>query len=210
MCPNTPVSRSQLALPGYILFLTFHLDAASSYTSSIHGVAIIISVILNALEIDFSNCQFPDCVYVSLRWQLNDPFFIGCLCWSPSSSLQLSTNSLCDLLRQQSVCGDFNYPSIDWSMGSAVSSSSQPIHTLNNLFLYQHITGPTYQLDIRLQLVVLIIFCNWILLYLMKKAWFRIFPSTLDWGLVIIAVSHLLCLVLLYISLTLIMQTMMV
>ena len=43
--------------------------------------------------------------------------------------------------------GDFNYPSINWSNGLAVSSSSQPIQlfldTLNDLFLHQHITEPT-------------------------------------------------------------------
>ena len=66
-CPNTSVSRSQLALSGYSMFLNCDPDAASSYTSGIRGVAIFVSVNINASEIDFPNYQFPDCVCVSLR-----------------------------------------------------------------------------------------------------------------------------------------------
>ena len=143
-CPNITVSSSQLAISGYSMFLNFDPDAVSSYASGICGVAIYVSEGLNVFEIDFPNCNIPDCVCVYLRLRHSDSLFIGCIYWNPSSSLQPSTNLLCDLCQGSTfshllLCGDFNYLSVDYSSGSALSSSSSPIQTfidiLNDLFL---------------------------------------------------------------------------
>ena len=72
---------------------------------------------------------------------------------SPSSDLESSTNSLCQLLRQAVnstfsylICGDFNYSSIDWENICLTSSNPSArvfIDTVQDLFMFQHIVKPT-------------------------------------------------------------------
>ena len=135
------------------MFLNFDPDDQSSYSSRICGVAIYVADKFVVSEVSFPDCSLSDCICVLLRLHGHDLLFIGCVYRSPSSPLQLSTEHICQLLQKASTyshlffCGDFNYPSIDWSNGSVVSSSSQPIQlfldTLNDLFLYQHVTKPS-------------------------------------------------------------------
>ena len=150
---NAFVSKPQLALPGFSVFFNFDPDDQSSYSSGIRGVAIYVADKFAVSEVNFSDCNLSDCICVSLRLRGHDSLLIGCLYRSPSSPLLPSSEHICQVLRKASTyshllfCGDFNYPSIDWSNGPIVSSSSQPIQlfldTLNDLFLYQHVTDPT-------------------------------------------------------------------
>ena len=151
--PNVIVSKPQLALPGFSMFLNFDPDDQSSYTSGLRGVAIYVADELVASEVRFSDCDLSDCISVSLRLRGYDSLFIGCIYRSPSSPLSLSTEQVCVLLQKATtfsrvlVCGGFIYPSIDWSSDSKVTSGSQSIQlfldTLSDLFLHQHVTEPT-------------------------------------------------------------------
>ena len=67
--------------------------------------------------------------------------------------MSTSTSQLNELLKSAAsscthllVCGDFNYPSIDWTTGYGHTSepcAQQFLDTLQDLFLYQHINLPT-------------------------------------------------------------------
>ena len=84
-------------------------------------------------EVNFPDCDLSDCICVSLKLHGHDSLCIACVYRSPSSPLQLSSEHVCQFLQKASiyshllVCGDFNYPSIDWSNGSVISSSSSAI-----------------------------------------------------------------------------------
>ena len=78
---------------------------------------------------------------------------IGCVYCSPSSSLENSTNSLCQLLKQAVkstssylICDDFNYNNIDWENICLTSNNSTVqlfLDTVQDLFMFQHILKPT-------------------------------------------------------------------
>ena len=128
--PNTSISTSLLGIPGFSMYFSFNPDDQSSYSSGIRGVAIYVANKFVVSDVNFPDCNLPDCICVSLKLRGHDSLFIACVYRSPSSPLQLSSEHICQFLQKAStyshllVCGDFNYyPSIDWSNGSVISST---------------------------------------------------------------------------------------
>ena len=143
------MSDSLLSQPGYTPY--FNFDCGSVYNSLTRkrGVGIYITDTLSANRIT-SPSDFEEHLWISLKLRGSDVLTIGCAYQSPSSSIDISTKLLCDLLRTTVntshflLCGDFNYPYIDWSN----LTSSSPIlldfiDTTQDLFLHQHILEPT-------------------------------------------------------------------
>jgi len=76
---------------------------------------------------------------------------VGCIYRSPSTNPYQSTNELCDLLVSLQgysnvlICGDFNYPNINWSSLSCSTTYSQAfLDAVHDSYLFQHVTTPTH------------------------------------------------------------------
>ena len=131
------ISEAQLNIPGFTLFTNFPLNCDLSNATTGRGVVIYLSQKLKAAaQIHYSNSDFQEHLWVKVPLKGHDTLLIGCIYRSPSVDTLSSTNSLCDLLVSLSnythllICGDFNYPNIDWPRMSSGSQHSQ-------LFLYK-------------------------------------------------------------------------
>ena len=142
------ISAARLALSGYQAFFNFDPNNPSS-TDHLRGVAIYISNKLPASEVFFSK-YFQEQIWLTLKLRGHDNLLVGCLYQSPSSDIQQSTAFLCDLFKSLSgyshilICGDFNYPDINWSLSSCNSHNSELfLNTVQDLFFFQHVFKPT-------------------------------------------------------------------
>ena len=84
---------------------------------------------------------------LTLKLRGHDNLLVGCLYQSSSSDI---TAFLCDLLKSLSgyshilICGDFNYPDINWSLSSCSNHNSELfLNTVQDLFFFQHVSKPT-------------------------------------------------------------------
>ena len=118
-------------------------------TFIIRGIAIYVHHKLQASQVFFNS---PHHVWTSIKLQGSDSLLVGCIYRSPSSNIDTSTTSLCDLLTNLHnythllICGDFNYKAISWSNFSGTSNNChiEPfLDTIDDLFLFQHISEPT-------------------------------------------------------------------
>ena len=85
----------------------------------------------------------------------NNILYAGCIYRSPSSNPYHSVTNLCHLLETVNatnpshllIAGDFNLPQIDWRLNLCNASeshyASQFFSTIQDLFLFQHVTEPT-------------------------------------------------------------------
>ena len=116
------------------------------------GVGIFVSKRLRAGQVYFNPSTFKDQVWVSIKLQGSDSLLVGCIYRSPSHPINISVTSLCELFTNLGnythllVCGDFNFKEIVWSdlSGSSTNSHIVPfIDTIDDLFLFQHVSNPT-------------------------------------------------------------------
>ena len=93
-----------------------------------------------------------DQVWVSIKFQGSDSLLVGCVYYNPSHPLNSSITSLCELFTSLEnythllVCGDFNFKEIVWLdlSGSSSNSHIEPfLDTVDDLFLFQHVSNPT-------------------------------------------------------------------
>ena len=143
------ISAAQLALSGYQAFFNFDPKNPSS-TDYLHGVAIYISNKLPASEVLFSK-YFQEQIWLTLKLRGHDNLLVGCLYQSPSSDIQQSTAfyviylnlSVDTPMTTCLICGDFNYPDINWSLSScSIHNPELFLNTVQNLF-FQHVSKPT-------------------------------------------------------------------
>ena len=146
------IDEARLNIPGFNVFLNFDPTLHNLGSSSCRGIAIYVSNTINATEL-LLDTEFKEHLWISIPLLNNDSLRIGCIYRTPTANLTVSTNSLCDLLNAAAtfcshllICGDFNYANIDWTNNIGHTSDSyaqQVIDQLNDLFLYQHVNGPT-------------------------------------------------------------------
>ena len=129
------------------MFFNFDPDGCQPNTN-IHGVGIYISKRISVSEYYFTGSNFRDHIWISMSLKGCDSLLIGCIYRSPSCELLSSTNSLCELLKlipsdkfsHILICGDFNYPNIDWLLPSASAHCEQLfLDTVQDLYLFQHV-----------------------------------------------------------------------
>ena len=147
-----PIDQARLYLPGFTAHFNFDPSLPNLGSSGCRGIAIFISNSISAYEVQYPEL-FHEQLWLSIPLIGNDSLTVGCVYRSPSSDISTSTTLLNELLRSVSsscthllVCGDFNYPSIDWTTGYGRTSepcAQQFLDTLQDLFLYQHIDLPT-------------------------------------------------------------------
>lgn len=92
-------------------------------------------------------------LWLNIKLQQNDQLLFGC-CYRSPNSVETNNQNINELLLSMSsqryshvlVCGDFNYPAIDWTLHSttrATPSGSAFLEAIDNSFLYQHVRGHT-------------------------------------------------------------------
>ena len=145
------VSSSRLSLNGYNMLFNFDPDGCQPNTN-IRGVGIYISKRISVSEYYFTGSNFRDHIWISMSLKGCDSLLIGCIYRSPSCELLSSTNSLCELLKSIPsdkfshilICGDFNYPSMDWLLPSASAHCEQLfLDAVQDLYLFQHVLETT-------------------------------------------------------------------
>ena len=150
----TSISLSMLSLPGYSLVTNIKFGQGQC-GQGIRGVGIYIHEDVSATEVTFPGTQFQEQVWIGIKLQGNDILYAGCIYRSPSSDPHKSINELCELLRTVSstkpshllLVGDFNLPQIDWKLNLCKTPESHYAYhffsTIQDMFLYQHVTEPT-------------------------------------------------------------------
>ena len=128
-CVNS-LSAARLALNGYQSFFNFDPDSQQT-PQSLHGVWIYISNKLLVSEVTFDGYPHHEHIWISVKLMGQDQLLVGCIYHSPSSDPIQSTSGLCNLLSEVKefshllLCGDFNYPEINWTTNSCSNHCSQ-------------------------------------------------------------------------------------
>ena len=129
-CCNTLTSAC-LFLNGYTSIYSFDQNVDVTASPSICGVGIYFSEKLPFFEVKFNNYSCVENIWIKITLRGQDSLLVGCIYRRPSSNPYQSTSDLCDLLASLQgylhvlVCGDFNYPNINWSSLSCTTSYSQ-------------------------------------------------------------------------------------
>ena len=96
------------------------------------GVAVYISRHhKTAHQVHFSNSSFQEQLWIKIPLKGHDSLSIGCIYRSPTVDTLSSTNSLRELLSSLCnythllICGDFNYPNIDWTTMTSSAHNTQ-------------------------------------------------------------------------------------
>ena len=92
--------------------------------SGIRGTAIFVKDELKSRKVKMTN-DFDDHVWIELQLNNNDKLLCGYMYRNPKKEVQYikdSTKKVCEVIQEAShmkhshmfICGDFNYPEIDW------------------------------------------------------------------------------------------------
>ena len=152
-----PIHLSLLSIDGYELHVNFDPDAEHLGTAGIRGVAIYTKVDLEIVHVSFDADDFRDHCWIEILGQADQKLLCGCIYRSPTDGNQsaalVSTQKVTDLIRSAYkrnsnliITGDFNLKGIDWKNECCQSNMkhlSLFIQTVQDCFMYQHITEPT-------------------------------------------------------------------
>ena len=99
--------------------------------------------------------MYNDHVWVKVKLRNNDSLLCGCIYRTPSKDNKKvieTTKAICDVITEAVarkdthllICGDFNYPEIDWSCEFVPLETVKPfINTVQECYLHQHVCKPT-------------------------------------------------------------------
>ena len=153
-----PITQALLDIDGYKCLLNFNPNEANLGASGIRGVAIYSKNILQVVEVDISIDGFHDHAWIEIPTARGETVLCGCVYRSPACDVDLngcrkSTQAIVKLLSEAYqrnpnvlIAGDFNYKEIDWLNENAPPGQQHLqdfINTLQDCFLYQHVTEPT-------------------------------------------------------------------
>ena len=146
---SVSVEEAELHIDGYNLWTN-----AKKYK---RGVLIYTAIELHASLLEWPlNYNFDECIWVQIELKDKDKLLLGCVYRSPNSD---ATNNaqmcfgLKNICNQQNfshilLCGDFNFPQIDWENSSCGASTnhcaSNFLECVNDCYLYQHVKDATH------------------------------------------------------------------
>ena len=150
-----PIAPALLQVPGYDLRTNFELSTPSPGSSGLRGICIYTSHTLRITDIILGLKPVAvEQLWIDLTLAGNDHLVIGCLYCSPSKAGEAGLE-LDQLFRKACalsfshclIVGDFNLPQINWEDQSSSAppghSSHSFIETIQECFLYQHVSHPT-------------------------------------------------------------------
>ena len=129
----------------------YQIDGYEAF-SSLGGRGIIIWI-RNGIEASPYRIQptYEDSLWLKIKISKTDSLLLGCVYRSPNSSDE-NNESLNNLFRSLPmqlyshllVCGDFNYPSINWETNSTNEPNAQKfLESCDDAYVHQHIEKPT-------------------------------------------------------------------
>ena len=143
------LTSARISLNGYSPIFNFDPDVAIS--SSVRGVGIYVSEKLSFSKVNFDSFNFVEHIWIQVTLRGHDSLLVDCIYRSPSSDIYQSTINLCNLMLSLQgyshvlICGNFNYPNINWSSLSCSTSYSQMLlDAIHDSYLSQHVTEPTH------------------------------------------------------------------
>ena len=147
---KNPISETQMIIKGYEIYKNFEYSDTNLGASGIRGVAIYVKDYINCKEIKFQSV-FDDHVWIEISLRNGDNLLCGCIYRSPTKEKTAtieSTAKVCEVISEAIqknsshllICGDFNYPSIDWEHEYVEESSNiiPFLYTIQACFLHQH------------------------------------------------------------------------
>ena len=161
------ISDVQLQISGYNLFTNFEFNCD---LSGAHGRGIVIYLsyeLESAHQVHFTTSDFKEQIWITIPLKGHNTLLIGCIYWSPMDATLSSTTSLCKMLNflcnytNLLICGDFNYPNIDWvSMSSGSQNSQLFLQTIQDQYLYHHVHNPIRCRENSIHHILHLIFSN--------------------------------------------------
>ena len=148
------IHEALLNLPGYEVFVNFSSSEKNLGASGKRGVAIYVKDSLEAEEVKFQTV-YADQIWIETKIRGKDPLLCGCIYRSPSkhkTTEKETTEKVCNLITDAVgrnntkvlLCGDFNYPYIDWECQYSKNENSKKfLKVLQELHLHQHVCNPT-------------------------------------------------------------------
>lgn len=138
--------------------------------SLMRGVVIYVKKLFSAQQVIIDECEITkESVWVEVALRDRDSMIIGCVYRSPNST-ETNNKNLNSLISRATrdkshilICGDFNYPEIDWSTETTPANEDNKAtvfmeKVMRDLFLHQHVQSPThYRVEQRPTLIDLIL-----------------------------------------------------
>lgn len=153
-----PIPEAAISIDGYNCLLNFDPNKTNLGASGIRGVAVYSRNLLDVREVEINVEGFSDHVWIEIPSCDKELILCGCIYRSPSNDTNLegcmrSTNKIIELINaayQRNnnlvIVGDFNYKQIDWTNDSVPQGQQHLmkfVNTLQDLYLYQHVSEPT-------------------------------------------------------------------
>lgn len=152
---RNPIHEPQMKIAGYQLYTNFKFTDVNLGSSGIRGVAIYAKDSLKSNEIQI-DANYSDHLWIEIKLKGNDRLLCGCIYRSPTkdrASTVHTTAKVCDILKKAAqrntshvvICGDFNYPGIDWE-NEFIDESSVVLpfmETVQECYFHQHVSQPT-------------------------------------------------------------------
>ena len=140
---KTPILETQVSIDSNEIFTNFNFTDPNLGASGIRGVAIYVKDNLYFKEVQLKSI-YDDHVWVEIRLMNGARQRIErkALKMFVTSFLIISFRNNSHLL----ICGDFNYPGIDWEcdyVGDSPNTTAAFIETIQERYFYQHIFEPT-------------------------------------------------------------------
>ena len=141
-----------MEIDGYKCLLNFNPNETNLGASGLRGVAVYSKKNLQAAEVDIPIDGFDDHAWIEIPISKGERVLCGCIYRSPSGdadNTQAINKLISEAYRRNPnllIAGDFNFKEIDWL--NEISTPGQQhlqdfIETLQDCFLYQHVTEPT-------------------------------------------------------------------
>ena len=150
-----PIHETQIKIDGYEHYSNFNFTDSNLGSSGIRGVVIYVKESLNCKEVKPATV-YKDHVWVELSQGKKESLLCGCVYRRPTKEneeTKKTTEDVCKVLNEMNnqgksilICGDFNYPEIDWTneyVGNACNTIATFVDTIQENHLYQHIFKPT-------------------------------------------------------------------
>ena len=156
-----PITQALLDIECYKSFLNFNPNNSKLGASGIRGVAIYYKESMVVNEVDFSINGCRDHAWIEIPTDKGESLLCGCIYRTQSNDIDnngciQSTKAITQLIRtayQRNtnllIAGDFNYRNIDWTNEYAPKGQQHQdfIETLQDCYLFQHVTEPTRYRD---------------------------------------------------------------
>ena len=152
---KNPIEETQIKIEGYQHYPNFNYSDTNLGSSGNRGVVIYVKDDFRCRSIKLQSL-YEDHVWVEIYLQNGRKMLCGCVYRSPTKDkkcTEKTTRDICNVIKEACgmenctllVCGDFNYPDVDWTNEFAVenTSSSQFLNMIQDCYLYQHIFKPT-------------------------------------------------------------------